>query len=341
MKKVFVLIFIVCAGKTLQAQGIHFSQYYNAPLLLNPANTAFTNSEDYRAGVNYRTQYATIPVPFNTVSGFADFTVRRNENKNSWLGVGIQFWNDKAGIGQLSLSKFQGSLAYHIMSGDRTSTSFGASVAHVNRSINFNNLSYDSQWDEFSYNNDLPSMEQVALGKTNYLDVQAGMNFTYNNQENFFLKVSASAMHINQARETFINSQNQLAIRPIASIEVEYKTNDNYIFKPSAYYTTQKKASEIVIGASGNLNLVRGRSRQFNTQSNELLHGIYYRIGDALIFTTGYKFKTTTLTLSYDQTLSKLKQANKGNGAFEISLITSGNYRQQTDNGRTLGCPRF
>ncbi len=281
MKKYIIILFCIGAASLVKAQGIHFSQFYNAPLLLNPANTAFTNSEDYRAGVNYRTQYTTIPVPFNTVSGFADFTVKRNEDRNSWLGLGVQFWSDKAGIGQLSLNKIQGSLAYHIMSGDRTSTSFGFAVGNVSRSINFDKLTYDSQWDEFSYNNDLPNMEQVALGKISYMDVQAGMNFTYNNQENFFMKVSASAMHLNQARETFINSDNRLAIRPIASIEVEYKTNDNYIFKPCAYYTTQKKASEIVVGASGHLNLVRGNSRQFNTQSNELLHGIYYRVGDA------------------------------------------------------------
>ncbi len=341
MKKIlFTSIYVVLSNICL-AQGIHFSQFDNAPLLLNPANTAFTNSDDYRAGINYRNQYATIPVPFNTVSGFADFTVRRNENNNSWLGLGVQFWNDKAGVGQLSLNKLQGSLAYHILQGERSSTSFGVAVANVSRSLNFDNLTYDSQWDEFSYNNDLPSMEQTALGKVQYLDVQAGMNFTYNNEDNFFMKLGASVMHLNQAKETFINSSNRLGMRPIANLEIVYRTSDNYIFKPSIYYTSQKKASELVFGFSGNVNLVRGKSRQFNTQTNEWTHGIYYRLGDALILSTGYKFTNTTLTLSYDRTLSKLTQANSGNGAFELSIISAGRYSRYRGDTRTLGCPRF
>jgi type IX secretion system PorP/SprF family membrane protein len=341
MKQITFILFSVCISNLLSAQGIHFSQFYNAPLLLNPANTGLTNSEDYRAGINYRNQYATIPVPFNTVSGFADFNIRRNEDANSWFGVGVQFWNDRAGVGQLSLNKIQGSLAFHIMSGERTSESFGVSVANINRSINFDKLSYDSQWDEFSYNNDLPNMENIAIGKTNYMDLQAGLSFTYNNNADFFIKTSASVMHLNQSKETFLNSSNRLGMRPIFSVEAEYKTNDNYILKPSAYYTSQKKASELVVGASGNLNLVRGASRKFNTNTNELLHGVYYRFGDALIFSTGYKYQNTILTLSYDHTISKLKQANRGFGAVEISIIQTGMYSAKADNGKHLGCPRF
>jgi hypothetical protein len=183
-------------------------------------------------------------------------------------------------------------------------------------------------------------MEQISKGSTRYLDVQTGASFTYNNQQDFFIKFSASAMHLNKPKETFLGNNNTMGIRPLVSIEAEYKTSDNYILKPAAYYTTQKQASELVFGASGNINLVRN-GRNFNTDKNELLHGIYYRLGDALIFTTGYKFNNTTLTLSYDQTVSKLKQANRGFGAFEISLLTTGLYKGNSRPGRTLGCPRF
>ena len=53
------------------AQGMHFSQYYNAPLLINPANTALMSDHDYRMGANYRSQWTKVPVPYKTFSAYA------------------------------------------------------------------------------------------------------------------------------------------------------------------------------------------------------------------------------------------------------------------------------
>lgn len=63
---------LLLAYNTAHTQSMHFSQYYNAPLLLNPANTALTPEYDYRVGGNYRNQWSALPVPFNTIDGFFD-----------------------------------------------------------------------------------------------------------------------------------------------------------------------------------------------------------------------------------------------------------------------------
>src|ERR1700679_3781535 len=90
---------LICSTVAI-GQSIHFSQYYNAPMLLNPANTALMPDYDYRFGMNYRNQWAAVPVPYNTFSAFADFKVggnKNNETHNNWLGLGLAFFNDKAG----------------------------------------------------------------------------------------------------------------------------------------------------------------------------------------------------------------------------------------------------
>src|SRR5271156_1590388 len=113
MKKGLNILFALCLLISGEAwgQSMHFSQYYNAPLLLNPANTALMPDEDYRAGLNYRNQWAVVPVPYNTFSAFADFKVggnKNNENHNNWLGIGLAFFNDNAGDGNLALNEIQG-----------------------------------------------------------------------------------------------------------------------------------------------------------------------------------------------------------------------------------------
>ena len=35
-----------------RAQDLHFSQYFNTPMLVNPANTGFNPDYDYRVGAN-------------------------------------------------------------------------------------------------------------------------------------------------------------------------------------------------------------------------------------------------------------------------------------------------
>jgi hypothetical protein len=106
----------------------------------------------------------------------------------------------------------------------------------------------------------------------------------------------------------------------------------------NAYYTYQKKASEILFGALYGYGLYDGK------RSHNLAHmlyvGMYYRVKDALTPVVGYRFKTMRLLLSYDVTLSKLATAAKANGGPEISLVYVGKWNREF-NGKKVYCPRF
>src|ERR1035437_7465710 len=101
MRKLLLVIVALCmiCSKVAMGQSIHFSQYYNAPMLLNAANTGLMPENDYRLGMNYRNQWAAIPVPYNTFSAWGDCKIggnANNTNHNNWLGIGFAFFNDKA-----------------------------------------------------------------------------------------------------------------------------------------------------------------------------------------------------------------------------------------------------
>ena len=59
--------FLVCLFDA-NAQDLHFSQYFNAPILVNPANTGFNPDNDYRIGGNYRNQWSAVGSPYKTMS---------------------------------------------------------------------------------------------------------------------------------------------------------------------------------------------------------------------------------------------------------------------------------
>lgn len=339
MKKYLsILILFVALQTGIHAQDLHFSQFYNAPMLLNPANTALLQSADWRAGINYRNQGATIPVPYNTFSVFSDFGLLRNSWDNAWLGTGVAIWRDVAGNGNLALTKVQGNFAAHILTGEKSSFSAGLGLAYNQRSVDFSKLTYDVQWDEFSFNKNVPNQETFTVQKTTFLDLNAGVNFSYYNNDNFYVKASVAASHLNQPVETFYGQTNKLGLRPIINLDVVYKASDKIMFSPSVYYTRQKKASELVGGTLMNVN---ASGDAVALDANEIILGVFYRSKDAIIGVAGYKWKQNRVTFSYDHTVSQLSAGNNGVGAMEISLIIQGNYRRDGESTKQYGCPRF
>jgi type IX secretion system PorP/SprF family membrane protein len=341
MKKIFITYFTLFSSQYIIAQGLHFSQFYNAPTLINPSSYGLYPDADFRAGVNYRNQYSTIPVPYNTSSAFVDFTLRKNEERKDWFGVGISAFKDESGSGELSLLNLQAGLAYHIKTSDHTMWSLGTSVGNVSRTINLNKLSFIEQWDEFSFNNNLPSKENVTLGKTQYLDIGFGGSFSYFNEDKTYIQLGGGLSHLNRPKETFLGGSNRLGIRPNFTAEAIIKTSNNSILEPSLIYSNQKRASELVFGGKYRFNMRRGEAMYNLNGSSHLLLGTYYRWMDALIAVTGYKFNNSTFMLSYDVTMSRLAVANSRSGGIELSYIYSGPYRKIGGRSNIYGCPRF
>ena len=94
------------AACVVNAQDLHFSQWYNSPLTTNPANTGFIPEADYRLGANYRNQWSSImSVPYKTMSVWGDVQLFRDRIESGWLGAGGVILRDVAGSGSLTSTK--------------------------------------------------------------------------------------------------------------------------------------------------------------------------------------------------------------------------------------------
>jgi type IX secretion system PorP/SprF family membrane protein len=340
-----VLLILLCAFTVFDAAGqsMHFSQYYNAPMLLNAANTALMPDNDFRVGLNYRNQWAAVPVPYNTFSAFGDFKVggnSNNERHNNWLGVGLAMFDDKAGDGDLSLFRLQGDLAYHLQLSEFTMISLGLSGATVQRSVNFDNLTFDSQWDGLNFNTNLPNNEKVGTLKTSYYTVGAGFNFAWFPSDAAYIKLGGGVDNINEPSESFYgNTKNVIGYRPTVNLDALLKASSTVIINPSVYYTTQTGASELVFGSL--IRTMLSDPKQLNPINTELILGMYARLGDAIIGVAGIDIAGVQFTVSYDFTMSALAPYNASYGALEFSLIYQGKYYKNKGINRTYNCPRF
>lgn len=318
-------------------QGMHFSQYYNAPMLLSPANTALMPESDYRIGVNYRNQWSTVPVPFHTMAAYGDFQMFRNTAETNWLGIGFGLFNDRAGNGNLSLLKGQLTAAYHLQIGDYNMISVGLGAAFVQRSVDFGRLTFDTQWDGFTFNSRTANGERYSFQKTTYADVTAGINYAFFPNEDVYVKFGVGLLHINQPTESFYRMDNRLGMRPTANLDMLFKLNEKWIANVSGYYTQQKNASEMVYGAQFTSNVAAD-----NAVASLLIFGVYHRLGDAIIPLVGFEWNKVRTTATVDVTVSEMSAAARGRGAMEFSIIYTGLYGGgRSVNRNAYNCPRF
>jgi len=335
--KILLLVAIGSMGSAcLQAQDLHFSQFFNSPLSTNPANTGFIPDADYRIGANYRNQWSSVMnVPYKTISIFGDAQVMRDRLENGWLGLGALVLNDQAGTGSLTSTKVYGSIAYHQMLGLSSLVSAGFNIGWANKRINQAKLKFPDQFDGKFFDNTLPTSVVLNTNNVSYLDIHAGMNYAYFPDENVYINAGYSIQHVNRPRETFFNDygdNGKIPMRHTGFINAILKVNDRVIVNPNAYFSTQAKATELVFGINANYNLSEFGEKQ-------LLAGAYYRLGDAIVPMVGVEINKVQIAFSYDVTLSSLSKYNGYRGASEISIIKKGFYPDNVD--RASLCPKF
>ena len=238
MKKIAVgllwLVFLGGPAQILRAQDLHFSQYFNAPLLVNPANTGFLPDADYRLGANYRNQWSTImEVPYQTMSVFGDAQVLRNKIENGWLGLGGAILRDVAGSGSLTSTEVYASIAYHQELGLSSLLTAGFNTGWAQKRIDPSRLKFPDQFDGKFFDAGVPTSVVLDNTQTSYFDMQAGLNYAYFPNERTYVNVGFSVQHINHARETIFESSDlgfgEIPRRYIVDLDARFKTNDQYV----------------------------------------------------------------------------------------------------------------
>jgi len=331
-----VLMVLLAATLPGDAQDLHFTQFFNSPLTTNPANTGFIPDGNYRVGVNYRNQWTSIPVPYKTMSLFADFQLLRDRLEYGWLGVGGVILRDVAGSGNLSSTKFYGSVAYHQLLGMSSLLSVGFNAGSANKRVDITKLTFSDQWNGKFFDSQMPTGEPITQSGINYFDLQAGLNYAYFPTDNLYINGGFSVQHVNRPRETFYKGNNQIERRYIGFLNASIKLSDLVIVNPAGYYAMQAKSRELVLGTNVAYNLSGNGEKQ-------VYGGVYYRVNDAAAFLVGYQISNVKMMFSYDITTSQLSASNSRQGAYEIGIIYTGLYPNRSFNSarRATICPSF
>jgi type IX secretion system PorP/SprF family membrane protein len=323
----------ILAVTEVKAQDIHFSQFYNSPLTLNPAETGFFRGGIYRAAANYRNQWNWLPFPYTTYS--ASFDVKALEQfmqNRDVLGVGIYAYSDKAGEGNISSSGGALSLAFHkdFYQGMNL-IGLGGQVAMKQIGFDPNVLVFGDQIE----NGTATTLETFATTNVSYVDVNVGAFWNFIPNDALNINTGVAYMHANAPQISFLDDGINWTLNNLIVVYSYWgiSMHEKFDLLPSLIYMNQQANIEMFLGSAVRYN---------STDEMGFRAGMWYRnsrISDAVTLLVGMDIGTLKAAMSYDVNVSTLSSASNGNGAFEFSIIYETGKSKRS--GGYIKCPRI
>jgi len=338
MKTLFLVLFLLFVHSfSGKAQDFHYSQFYAAPLYLNPALTGST--ELSRVGLNYRKQWPGLAQDFTAYSAYFD---HYSFDLKSGIGVAINsFQESNMNISTSDISLFY---SYKLTLAETWNFRFGGQASLVQRNATLDHLIFGDQVDLFSRSINPTTIDQIPeFEPYNYLDI--GFGALVNNE---FFWLGAAAQHVNQPNLSFYPDDE------IGYLPVKWGMHGGVNFPLGS---TDYWGSDFDNQASLLLSYKKqGPFQQFDVGGQlmyrTVIGGISYRgipgirdmpNHDSVIFLLGVKLENgMVIGYSYDFMVSNI--GSQAKGAHEISLryqFLMGDPRDRNRRSRILKCFDF
>jgi len=332
IRHLIITLVCYCFCYTAKAQDIHFSQFFETPLLRNPSLAGIFTG-DVRVQAVYRDQWNSVTNAYRTGSVNGELKMPIGKS-NDFITTGLQIMYDKAGTIGWTSTHVMPALNYHkSLSTDKNSyLSLGFMGGWIQRRFDPSKATTNTQYDNGGIG------ENFSNTQFSYLDGSVGMsynsNLAYNPDNNFF--IGAAYHHFNRPNQTFFYRNANIELQPkwVFSGGIKLGVADNAYMTILGDHSKQGGFSETVAGMMYGLKLGNDPVNPDYT-----IHaGTFLRLNDAIIPVVKLDYNPFTFSLSYDANISKLKPSSYGRGGFEISFSYIG-FRKSK--GEYLLCPRF
>lgn len=306
-----------------QAQDPVFSQFYSSSLYLNPALSGL--EKDVVIGMNYRSQWAGVNLPFRTFQVSALHPIIQQGVRSKHLGgFGATVFSDEAGPNRELTSQgisFASSYNFHLDRSGNHLLAAGLQFGVVHREINMDALQWSSQYSTTSgYDTSLPG-EVLPSERVTSPVIHAGLMWRLVVDDRIhpvrMFYQGAAASNINRPRGFYMDEMD--------AVSVCYKLHGGYLhtfsngFEISPNYLIQyQQSTQINLGAYGayGLSTVIGGVPGIIKVSA----GMWYRIDDSFIATIGLSTASWSAGFSYDTNTSAMERNFTGANAFELSF---------------------
>lgn len=331
-----------------RGQDVAFTQYYAAPLLLNPALTGSNQGKFRLTGIN-RDQWGTVlDNSFETFAGSVDVRFKGGfgiRTTGDFIGAGISFFKDKVTGVDFSTTNMSFYGAYHKLldGGSKQYLSAGIALTIATQNVNSDQFFFGDEFNGTTgYDLQGRENENPFINNITYGDLAVGVNYTIspNRQYSYFL--GAAIHHAMEPDNTFYEDEDfpgdsQVPRKYTLYGSIIYRSTANFWIIPRVILTAQAKQNNLIIGSnlrfgvkdSAGTALYAGAWARpsFNVDGNNL---------DAVTLMAGIQLRSLIIGTSYDLHISDFNNQVATRGAFELSV----SYVGESEDEDVL-CPVF
>ncbi len=318
------------------AQDAQFSQYYAAPLYLNPAFAG--TGMGHRFIANYRNQWPSIANGYVTYAFSYDYHLQDLKS-----GIGLLMMADEAGSAGLKSTSVGFVYSYKVQLASNWVLTPGLYFGYGYRDIDLNKLVFG---DQLAFTNDgqVPTSDASfgSLGSSAYFDFGTGI-LLYNKK----FWAGFSVYHLNEPNRSLLEDDSKIPVKSSFHAGAKLPLNAGMLKRdrlsyiaPSFIYKSQGRFDQLDVG--------------LHFLYEPVMVGVWYRgipvkqnvkdnmSQDAVALILGLQFSHLEFGYSYDFTISELG-ASSG-GAHELSLkydlqIISASKQKKYD--KIIPCPTF
>ena len=308
-----ILGLLIMAGVESTAQDLVYSQFFSAPLQLNPAFAGASFSS--RIAANYRNQWPGWPNAYRSYSLSYDQWV---DGFNS--GIGLNLLTDDAGNGLYRTTRATATYSYQVQMADRLYFRLGMDAGIIQQRLNWSSLVFGDQLNPITgavdgagnqnQGSETPPNQLTALAP----DISAGLLIFSST-----FHAGISLMHLNTPDINHLrinnNLQGGLPMRLTMHAGLEIPFNQGNIGRTDAFISPN-----VLVSTQGGYTQINGG---LYTGIDKILGGLWYRHtpgnSDALIVMGGFRQGIMRISYSLDLTVSALASAGTG-GGHELSV---------------------
>jgi type IX secretion system PorP/SprF family membrane protein len=330
LKHIVSVLTVLVTITVSKAQDFHLSQFDVATMYLNPALTGMygTDKGDYRVYFDQRSQWKALGVkPYLTTFVGYDMPFffqnkKYGSNGGKTIGAGLYILHNRAGLGNYNTTNFILSGSYDILDlkaqGKHYLTT-GLQMGVFYRHFDENSLTYDTQYSLSAdgFDQSISSGESYAKYNITRFDANFGVFYKYlekGKKAHPFAGFSIS--HLTKPNESYLGNKSKMPMKFVFNGGCDIQIDEKFDISPRLLYMNQAKAYEFDLGVLAYYKVSDNDTR--------VMAGLDWRYKDAVVIHVGLKQESYQFRLSYDINTSYLKTYSRGRGAFEISLIYTG-----------------
>lgn len=304
--RITLLVLWLLSALKISAQDPVFSQFYAAPLQMNPAFVGSSHAP--RVGTAYRNQWSGFNNAYRTYAVFYEQSLDRLNS-----GIGFNLEGDDAGNGILRTTRFSAIYAYRLQITERLAVKIGVEGGLQQTALDWEQLVFPDQIDPTAGPViTTAELRPDQLNKTVF-DVSSGLLLVSDR-----IWLGLGLKHLNTPNQGFLfvndNLSGGLPTRYTVSggVEVPVKTGNKgkqaSFISPNFLFVSQGPYKQLNVGAYAALGPIFGGAWYRHTFEN----------ADAAILLVGFRQDIFKIGVSYDLTVSGL--AGRAGGTYELTF---------------------